>query len=66
MPVIVAASPALNARISSSPNATRWSEIAASRTTSADGHGRSPPETPTAKSERRLGPVPGTPRAVVP
>ena len=47
--------PALNAKTSSIPKATRCSEIAASRTTSADGHGSSPPETPTANSERRLG-----------
>ena len=54
MPVIVSASPALKARISSSPKATRCSEIAASRTTSADGQGSRPPETPTANSERKL------------
>ena len=57
MPVIVSASPALNARISTRPKATRWSEIAASRTTSADGQGSSPPETPTASSERKVGPA---------
>src|SRR3954453_7578796 len=54
-PVIDSASPRLNATISNNPNATRCSEIAASRTTSADGHGSSPPETPTAKSERKPG-----------
>src|SRR5262245_19920585 len=54
-PVIESASPRLNATISSSPNPTRWSEIAPSSTTSADWHGSSPPETPTANSERRLG-----------
>src|SRR5262249_55923371 len=53
--VIVKASPRLNVTISSSPKATRWSEIAARSTTSADGQGRSPPETPTAKSERKPG-----------
>src|SRR5262245_27359241 len=52
--VIVNARPALNATISKSPKATRCSEIAASRTTSADGQGSSPPETPTASSERKL------------
>ena len=46
----------LKARIRSRPKATRCSEIAASRTTSAEGHGSSPPETPTASSERKLGP----------
>ena len=59
MPVIVSASPALKARISSSPKATRCSEIAASRTTSAEGQGSRPPETPTANSERKL--VPSSP-----
>src|SRR5439155_23073113 len=54
MPVIVNARPALNARISRRPNAIRCNEIAASRTTSADGQGRRPPEIPTARSERRL------------
>src|SRR6185312_3410120 len=53
-PVMLSARPALNATIRSRPKATRWSEIAASRTTSADGHGRSPPETPTASSDRKL------------
>ena len=57
MPVIVSARPALKATIRSRPNATRCSEIAASRTTSADGQGSSPPETPTANSERKLGAV---------
>src|SRR5262249_16936195 len=51
IPVIVSARPALKARIRSRPKATRWSEIAASRTTSADGQGSSPPETPTASSD---------------
>src|SRR5919201_4389892 len=54
-PVIVDARPTLNAVISTRPKATRWSEIAASRTTSAEGQGRRPPETPTAKSDRKLG-----------
>ena len=45
--MIESARPRLNATISARPNATRCSEIAASRTTSADGHGSSPPETPT-------------------
>src|SRR5919206_1182682 len=60
MPVIESARPALKATIRSRPNATRWSEIAASRTTSADGHGRRPPETPTPTRERqpRLSPAP--------
>src|SRR5438105_1055170 len=54
IPVIVNASPALNATTRSIPNATRCSEIAARSTTRADGQGRRPPETPTASSERRL------------
>ena len=53
-PVIASASPALKATIRTSPNATRCSEIAASRTTSAEGQGRRPPETPTATSDRRV------------
>ena len=40
-PVIVSASPSENATIRTRPNASRCSEIAASSTTSADGHGRS-------------------------
>src|SRR5438105_3474630 len=56
-PVIESARPALNATISSSPNATRWREIAARRTTSAEGHGRSPPDTPTPTSDRQSSPA---------
>ena len=52
--MIESASPALKATISSRPSATRCREIAASRTTSAEGHGSSPPEMPTAVSERQL------------
>src|SRR5439155_22622345 len=51
--VIASASPKLNAPTSASPKPTRWSEIAASRTTSAEGQGRRPPETPTASRLRR-------------
>ena len=48
----------LKATIRSRPNATRCSEIAASRTTSAVGQGRIPPEIPTATSP--LIPLPGS------
>jgi hypothetical protein len=57
--VIVAASPRLNATISARPSPIRWSAIAESRTTSADGHGRRPAATPTPRipleSARRRG-----------
>src|SRR5581483_5135420 len=52
-PVIDSASPSENATMRTSPNARRCREIAASRTTSADGQGRRPPETPTASRLRR-------------
>ncbi len=52
-PVMESARPSENATMRTRPNASRCSEIAASRTTSADGHGRIPPETPTASRLRR-------------
>ena len=50
----VAASPALKATISTSPSPTRCCAIAASSTTSADGHGTIPAETPIAASPRQV------------
>jgi hypothetical protein len=50
--VSVAASPALNATISSSPSAIWCCATAPSRTTSADGQGISPAEAPIATSPR--------------
>ena len=52
--VSVAASPALNATIRTSPSATWCCAIAASSTTSADGHGTSPAEAPIAASPRHV------------
>ena len=46
------ARPNENATISASPNASRCSAIAESSTTSADGHGSRPPDTPSAISDR--------------
>ena len=56
MPVIVAARPTLNARISTNPRPTRWSAIAESRTTSAEGTAdqpRSQPRGCPSRSDRR-------------
>ena len=53
-PVNVIASPRLNATTSSNPKATRPSAIDPSITTSADGQGRMPPETPSASSPRAV------------
>ena len=44
--------PKLKATISTRPKPTRCSEIAARRTTSADGQGKRPPEIPTARRSR--------------
>src|SRR5437667_110852 len=46
------ASPAEKATMSTRPKPIRPSEMAASITTSADGQGRSPPDTPSAKRPR--------------
>ena len=50
--VIVAARPTLNATISASPKASRWSAIALSRTTSADGQGSRPAAAPIPRIPR--------------
>src|SRR6266404_5226961 len=47
------ASPAEKATMSTRPKPIRPSEMVASITTSADGHGRSPPDTPSAKRLRQ-------------
>ena len=50
--VIVAARPTLKATMSAIPKPTRWSAMALSSTTSADGHGRSPAAIPTPRMPR--------------
>ena len=54
--MIVAERPTLNATINAKPNPTRWSAIALSSTTSADGHGRSPAAMPTPRMPRDVSP----------
>ncbi len=54
MVVSTAASPILKARIRIMPNPTRCIEIAAKRTTNAEGHGRMPPVIPKANKLRQV------------
>ena len=54
MVVSTAASPILKARIRIMPNPTRCIEIAAKRTTNAEGYGRMPPVIPKANKLRQV------------